>query len=78
MIVAEYDDRHPDQPMAERPAIGTHGPHITQWYKEREGKNQVNCGKVSEKMKRISETVAQNPPDVTHVFIEFRKFIKEI
>jgi len=60
------------------PAIGTHGPHIDQWYKEREGKNQVNCGKVSEKMKRISDTVVQNPPDVTHVFIIFRKFIKEI
>jgi hypothetical protein len=34
-------------------------------------------GQVSEKMNRISKTVVLNPPDVTIIFLEFRKFIDE-
>ena len=26
------------------PEIGTHGPYVDQWYKDRDGKNQVNYG----------------------------------
>jgi hypothetical protein len=34
-------------------------------------------GQVSKKMNRISETVVLNPPDVTLIILEFRKFIDE-
>jgi hypothetical protein len=34
-------------------------------------------GQVSEKTNSISETLVLNPPDVTLIILEFRKFINE-